>query len=74
MQVMEAGLDKSMVSYLPRHQDPCIVDHYAEFQSNPLKGALDKGQGFNGFDEKDGVRNRLRASPLPFPSSRVWKF
>jgi len=67
MQVLEAGIDKSMVSYLLPHQDPCIVDHYAEFQTNPLKGALDKGQGFNGFDEKNGVRNRLRASSLPVP-------
>ena len=49
MQVLEAGLDKSMVSYLLRHQDPRMIDHYAEFQTRPLKGALDKVQGFDGF-------------------------
>jgi integrase len=35
MQVLEAGLDKSMVSYLLRHQDPRMIDHYAEFRTKP---------------------------------------
>ena len=48
MQVLEAGLDKSMVSYLFRHQDPRRIDPCAESRTKPLKGALDKDQGFNG--------------------------
>ncbi len=48
MQVLEAGLDKSMVSCLLRHQDLRMVDPYAEFRTKPLKGVLDKGQDFGG--------------------------
>ena len=49
MQALEAGLDKSMVSYLLRHQDTRMIDHYADFRTRPLNGALDKVQGFDGF-------------------------
>ena len=49
MQVLEAGLDKSRISCLLRHQDPRMMDPYAEFQTRPLKGALDKVQGFSEF-------------------------
>ena len=38
-------LDKGMVSHLLRHQDPRMIDHYAEYQTDPLKVALDKVQG-----------------------------
>ncbi len=49
MQVLKAGLDKSMFSYLLRHQDPRMMDHYEEFRTKPLKGALDTVRDFNGF-------------------------
>lgn len=35
---------KGMVSHLLRHQDPRMIDHYAEYQTEPLKSALDKVQ------------------------------
>ncbi len=41
MQTLE-GLDKGMVSHLLRHQDPRTIEHYAEYQTAPLKSALDK--------------------------------
>ena len=41
MQALQS-LDKSMVSHLLRHQDPRMIDHYAEYQTEPLKSALDK--------------------------------
>jgi len=37
-------LDKGIVSHLLRHQDPRMIDHYAEYQTAPLKSALDKVQ------------------------------
>jgi len=41
MQMLE-HLDKGIVSHLLRHQDPRMIDHYAEYQTAPLKSALDK--------------------------------
>lgn len=46
MQTLKA-MDKGMVSHLLRHQDPRMVDHYAEYQTAPLKSMLDKVQTFN---------------------------
>lgn len=39
-----AHMEKGMVSHLLRHQDPRMIDHYAEYQTAPLKSALDKIQ------------------------------
>ena len=33
-----------MVSHLLRYQDPRMIDHYAEYQTAPLKSALDRVQ------------------------------
>jgi hypothetical protein len=38
------SIEKGMVSHLLRHQDPRMIDHYAEYQTEPLKSALDKIQ------------------------------
>lgn len=35
-------MDKSMVSYLLRHSDPRMIDHYAEYLTAPMKRILDK--------------------------------
>ena len=37
-------MDKGIVSHLLRHQDPRMIDHYAEYQTAPLKSVLDKVQ------------------------------
>ena len=37
-------MDKGTVSYLLRHQDPKMIDHYAEYQTAPLKSVLDRIQ------------------------------
>ena len=42
-----AHVDKGMVSHLLRHQDPRMIDHYAEYQTKPLKSALDKVQSIS---------------------------
>jgi hypothetical protein len=43
MQALQS-IEKGMVSHLLRHQDPRMIDHYAEYQTEPLKSALDKVQ------------------------------
>lgn len=43
MQMLE-HIDKGMVSHLLRHSDPRMIDHYGEYQIQPLKTALDKIQ------------------------------
>jgi integrase len=43
MQALQS-IEKGMVSHLLRHQDPRMIDHYAEYQTEPLKSALDKIQ------------------------------
>lgn len=47
--VMQAlqSIDKGMVSHLLRHQDLRMIDHYAEYQTEPLKSALDRIQKIN---------------------------
>jgi integrase len=47
MQVLGAGIDKAVVSHLLRHQDPRMIDHYAEYQTQPLKSVLDKVQSLD---------------------------
>lgn len=42
MNLLEQGVPKEMVSRLLRHQDPRTIDHYGEYQTNPLKSMLDK--------------------------------
>jgi integrase len=40
-QMLNAGLDKSVVQRLLRHSDPKMTDRYAEYQTSALKIALD---------------------------------
>jgi integrase len=40
-QMLNAGIDKSMVQRLLRHTDPKMTDRYAEYSTNSLKIALD---------------------------------
>jgi|GEM_PF-5335396 len=47
MKVLGAGIDKAVVSHLLRHQDPRMIDHYAEYQTQPLKSVLDKVQSLD---------------------------
>ena len=47
---MLRGMDKGIVSHLLRHQDPRMIDHYAEYQVNPLKSVVDKVQSVKSFD------------------------
>jgi len=42
-------MDRGMVSHLLRHQDPRMIEHYAEYQTAPIKSILDKVQS-TGFD------------------------
>lgn len=42
-------MDKSVVSYLLRQQDPRMIDHYGEYQTAPLKSVLDKVQKMSEF-------------------------
>lgn len=35
-------MDKGMVSYLLRHSDPRMIDHYAEYLTAPMKKILDR--------------------------------
>lgn len=44
MNLLEQGVPKEIVSRLLRHQDPRTIDHYGEYQTNPLKSVLDKVQ------------------------------
>lgn len=39
-------MDRGIVSFLLRHQDPRMIDHYAEYQTDPIKSKLDKVQQF----------------------------
>ncbi len=43
MRMLE-NMDKGIVSHLLRHQDPRMIDHYAEYKTSPLKSMLDKVQ------------------------------
>jgi len=49
MNCLNSGMEKGMVSHLLRHQDPRMIDHYAEYQTAPLKSALDKIQTLSEF-------------------------
>ncbi len=53
MEMLNGGIDKSQVSYLLRHQDGRMIDHYAEYQTAPLKSVLDSVQGFDQFAHKN---------------------
>lgn len=37
-------MDRGLVSHLLRHQDPRMIEHYAEYQTDPIKSILDKLQ------------------------------
>ncbi len=55
MQALQS-IEKGMVSHLLRHQDPRMIDHYAEYQTEPLKSVLDKIQNIgNYYKEKENV-------------------
>jgi hypothetical protein len=51
MQALQS-IEKGMVSHLLRHQDPRMIDHYAEYQTEPLKSALDKIQNIKDMNKK----------------------
>jgi integrase len=40
-QLLNNGVDKSIVSRLLRHSDPRMIERYAEYQMNPLKAAVE---------------------------------
>lgn len=45
MQMLNSGeIEKGAVSHLLRHSDPRMIDHYAEYKTNPLKSVLDRIQ------------------------------
>lgn len=55
MQALQS-IEKGMVSHLLRHQDLRMIDHYAEYQTEPLKSALDKIQR---MEKKEKKKNKL---------------
>jgi hypothetical protein len=51
MQALQS-IEKGMVSHLLRYQDPRMIDHYAEYQTEPLKSALDKIKLISGINNE----------------------
>ena len=57
-QMLNSGIDKSMVQRLLRHTDPKITDRYAEYSTNALRVKLDNVFRIN---RQETVRKAKRA-------------